>query len=266
MRDAVLQSLCFCSSWFFYPTVANRVAIQSRGNVWIFMRVNRINWIGCQSHSIHWEMRIAQTNKAVFSMEQFSGLREVCSCVKFGLIFTWCIQSSLLAFSVESEGMLNVMVQWSSSIFKSEIGSMVICCITCENADLQTFSTNQPGLLFVKSDVHLLLVKCLCTKCALMMYVTLYGCVVCVCACVQFGHFQDAWALFMVIDVASCDFFNMMTHHFGTRDYWKSTKIYAAQVHQKVKVSVVLHVIDLQLNCLQCTHCIKRYSIGTKRC
>mmetsp|Transcript_28029 Transcript_28029/g.53356 ORF Transcript_28029/g.53356 Transcript_28029/m.53356 type:complete len:768 (-) Transcript_28029:199-2502(-) len=45
-----------------------------------------------------------------------------------------------------------------------------------------------------------------------------------------FGHFQDAWALFMVIDVASCDFFNMMTHHFGTRDYWKSTKIYAAQV------------------------------------
>lgn len=45
-----------------------------------------------------------------------------------------------------------------------------------------------------------------------------------------FGHFQDDWALFMVTELAVCDFFHLMTHHFGTRNYWRSAKIYAAQI------------------------------------
>jgi serine/threonine protein kinase len=53
------------------------------------------------------------------------------------------------------------------------------------------------------------------------------------CVCVrdsQFGAFQDAHVLCLVTELAAVDFFNQMTNHFGTRAYWSSVKVYAAQI------------------------------------
>lgn len=53
----------------------------------------------------------------------------------------------------------------------------------------------------------------------------------CVCVChLQFGAFQDEHVLCLVTEFAAVDFFNQMTNHFGTRAYWSSVKVYAAQI------------------------------------
>ena len=46
----------------------------------------------------------------------------------------------------------------------------------------------------------------------------------------QFGAFQDEHVLCLVTELAAVDFFNQMTNHFGTRAYWSSVKVYAAQI------------------------------------
>jgi len=45
-----------------------------------------------------------------------------------------------------------------------------------------------------------------------------------------FGAFQDEHVLCLVTELAAVDFFNQMTNHFGTRAYWSSVKVYAAQI------------------------------------
>jgi len=45
-----------------------------------------------------------------------------------------------------------------------------------------------------------------------------------------FGGFQDDWALYLVLETAIMDFFQLMSNHFASKVYWQSVQIYAAQV------------------------------------
>jgi len=46
----------------------------------------------------------------------------------------------------------------------------------------------------------------------------------------MFGHFQDKYALYVVMETASCDFFQLMSNYYGDTIYWRSIKVWAAQV------------------------------------